>query len=434
MAVSLQGLGLNVLNRIAGAEWPDRLGLRKPMEKLLYQGSKNGFRLATTAVKSFSGKSGQRSRLAIPGKTTDLFDLSLTEEQQMLQETLERFAREILYPAAHQADAEATTNQEIQAQAAELGLLYYGIPEAQGGMAAENSTVTQALIAECLGRGDFSLAASLLAPLSAANAITRWGTGQQQATYLPAFLDENAPLVATIAVNEPEVLFNPLELATTATRDGQDWLLNGRKSLVLRAQEAQLFLIAAQTSDGPAIFLVEGGADGMGWRESPGMGLKAAATAELVLENVRLPANSRLGEDDFSYTEFLDYGALAWCALACGTAQAVLDYVIPYCNEREAFGEPISHRQGVAFMVANIAVELDSMRMLTLRACALAEQGKPFHREAYLARLLCAEKSVQIGTDGVQLLGGHGFTKEHPVERWYRDLRATGVMWGGLHL
>ncbi|HCO64997.1 MAG TPA: butyryl-CoA dehydrogenase, partial [Alcanivorax sp.] len=111
-----------------------------------------------------------------------------------------------------------------------------------------------------------------------------------------------------------------------------------------------------------------------------------------------------------------------------------LDYVVPYCNERKAFGEPISHRQAVAFMVADIAIELDAMRMLTYRAVCRAEQGKPFQRETHLARTLVKDKAMQIGTDGVQLLGGHGFTHEYPVERWYRDLRAIGVVFGGLHL
>ena len=110
----------------------------------------------------------------------------------------------------------------------------------------------------------------------------------------------------------------------------------------------------------------------------------------------------------------------------------MLDYVIPYVNEREAFGEPISHRQAVAFTVADIAIELEGMRLATLRAASRADQGKAFAREAALARQLCADKGMQIGSDGVQLLGGHGYVKEHPVERWYRDLRATGVMEGAL--
>ncbi|HAM74414.1 MAG TPA: butyryl-CoA dehydrogenase, partial [Alcanivorax sp.] len=160
----------------------------------------------------------------------------------------------------------------------------------------------------------------------------------------------------------------------------------------------------------------------------------ASGQRPLLLDKVRVPDPNRLGDDDFNYREFIDLGTLAWCALAIGTAQAVLDYVVPYCNERKAFGEPISHRQAVAFMVADIAIELDAMRMLTYRAVCRAEQGKPFQRETHLARTLVKDKAMQIGTDGVQLLGGHGFTHEYPVERWYRDLRAIGVVFGGLHL
>jgi alkylation response protein AidB-like acyl-CoA dehydrogenase len=118
--------------------------------------------------------------------------------------------------------------------------------------------------------------------------------------------------------------------------------------------------------------------------------------------------------------------------MAVGTAQAVLDYVIPYCNERKAFGEPISNRQGVAFPIADIAIELEGMRLLVLRAASRIDRGSPAGRAAALARLQCASKGMEIGSDGVQLLGGHGYIKEHPVERWYRDLRAIGVLEGAL--
>ncbi|MEP5050481.1 MAG: acyl-CoA dehydrogenase family protein, partial [Alloalcanivorax venustensis] len=232
----------------------------------------------------------------------------------------------------------------------------------------------------------------------------------------------------------PRPLFDPMTLRTTATRDGDDWLLSGEKSLVPLAAEAELFLVAAETGDGPAVFIVEGGSDGLSAGDDPAMGIRASGQRPLLLDNVRVPDANRLGDDDFNYREFIDLGTLAWCALAIGTAQAVLDYVVPYCNERKAFGEPISHRQAVAFMVADIAIELDAMRMLTYRAVCRAEQGKPFQRETHLARTLVKDKAMQIGTDGVQLLGGHGFTHEYPVERWYRDLRAIGVVFGGLHL
>ena len=146
---------------------------------------------------------------------------------------------------------------------------------------------------------------------------------------------------------------------------------------------------------------------------------------------MRVPADAVLGETDGStYTECVRLSRLAWCALAVGTGQAVLDYVTTYVNEREAFGEPISHRQAVAFMVADIAIELQAMRLVTYKAASRAAQGKDFAREVALARSLCADKGMRIGLDGVQLLGGHGFVKEHPVERWYRDLRAIGIMEG----
>jgi len=121
---------------------------------------------------------------------------------------------------------------------------------------------------------------------------------------------------------------------------------------------------------------------------------------------------------------------LGWCALAVGTGKAVLDYVIPYVNDRVAFGEPVSHRQGVAFTVADMAIELEGMRLVTYRAAGRAEQGKPYAREVALARKLCADKGMFLGSAGVQMLGGHGYVKEHPVERWYRDLRAIGVAEG----
>jgi alkylation response protein AidB-like acyl-CoA dehydrogenase len=151
------------------------------------------------------------------------------------------------------------------------------------------------------------------------------------------------------------------------------------------------------------------------------------------MEEVRLPAGALLGEGDRQiYAECVQRARLAWCALSVGCAKAVLDYLIPYVNDRVAFGEPISNRQAVAFSVADVAIELEGMRLTTWRAASRADMGKQFAREVALARTLCAQKGMKIGADGVQLLGGHGYVKEHPVERWYRDLRAAGVMEGAL--
>jgi alkylation response protein AidB-like acyl-CoA dehydrogenase len=163
------------------------------------------------------------------------------------------------------------------------------------------------------------------------------------------------------------------------------------------------------------------------------MGLRPAATGRLVLEGARVPAAALMADGEAgAYAECVQRARIAWCALAVGTSQAVLDYVIPYVNDRTAFGEPISNRQAVAFAVSDIGIESDGMRLVTYRAASRADQGKDFGHEAALARRLSAAKAMKIGSDGVQLLGGHGYVKDHPVERWYRDLRAAGVMEGAL--
>jgi len=154
----------------------------------------------------------------------------------------------------------------------------------------------------------------------------------------------------------------------------------------------------------------------------------------VTLDDVRLPSHAILGDglDVCDFSELIDLSRIGLCALAVGVGQAVLDYTIQYTNDRVAFGEPISHRQAVAFMIANLAIEVEALRLLTWRAASRAEQGLSFHREAYLARVACVEKGLEIGSNGVQLLGGHGFIKDHPVERWYRDLMTLTAIEGGL--
>jgi alkylation response protein AidB-like acyl-CoA dehydrogenase len=307
-----------------------------------------------------------------------------------------------------------------------------GVPEELGGAMEERSAVTAVLMAEALARGDMGIAVACLAPAAVSTAIAQWGDADQQATYLHEFVSDEAP-AAALALLEPRPLFNPFELKTTASKVGEDYVISGTKALVPRASDAELFVIAAQLDDRPALFVVESKAGGIGVEPEPAMGIRAAATGTLTFEDARIPSGALLGGGDPEvFEQCVALSRLGWCALAVGTGQAVLDYVIPYVNERQAFGEPIGNRQGVAFTVANIGIELDGMRLATYRAAARVDQGKSFSREVALARRLCAERGMGIGSDGVQLLGGHGYVKEHPVERWYRDLRAAGVMEGAL--
>jgi alkylation response protein AidB-like acyl-CoA dehydrogenase len=426
-------VGLRALNRLASNPLIDRFGLRDPAQRVLHGASKATVRTATRAGRTFAATQKLSKPARQPrSRRSDLFDLTPDDEQQMLRESVRDFGLAKLRPAAQAADDACAAPSELLAQANELGLTMVGVPEELGGAVAQRSAVTTVLMAEALAQGDMGIAVACLAPAGVSTALSLWGDADQQATYLPEFVGENVP-AAALAVLEPRPLFNPFDLKTRARRVDGGFVLDGVKSLVPRASASELFVIAASLEGTPALFVVEPGGDGLSVEPEPAMGLRAAATGRLVLEHVKLPAGALLGEPGQDMvSECIQLGRLGWCALAVGTGQAVLDYAIPYVNERTAFGEPISSRQSVAFTVANIAIELDGMRLATYRAASRVDQGMPFAREVALARRLCAERGAAIGSDGVQLLGGHGYVKEHPVERWYRDLRAAGVMEGGL--
>lgn len=426
-------VAIALITPLVGQNFLDRYHLRDPFNNGLRYGTKAIF--SATAATARQWKRVQSvgrgpTRLKSSGK--DYFDLTPDDDQKMIVETVNEFAAEILRPAAPEADEATAYPADLIAKAAELGITAVNIPEEFDGIAEHRSSVTNVLVAEALAYGDMGLALPILAPGGVAAALTHWGSADQQATYLPEFAGENVPQ-ACVAIAEPQPLFDPTRLATTAVRTPSGYRLDGVKSLVPAAADAELFIVGAQLNGKPALFIVEAASKGVAVTSSPSMGLRAAALGQLELSGVTVPLHARLGEDeatDADYSEALALSRLGWAALAVGTSHAVLDYVVPYVKEREAFGEPIAHRQAVAFMCANIAIELDGLRLITWRGAARAEQGLTFIREAALAKRLGADKGMQIGLDGVQLLGGHGFTKEHPVERWYRDLRAIGVAEG----
>ncbi|HJQ42129.1 MAG TPA: acyl-CoA dehydrogenase family protein, partial [Jatrophihabitantaceae bacterium] len=410
----------------------DRLKLRKPVEKVVYEASRTGFKTVGAATRAFASVQKRNApKRPTSASGPDLFDLTPTDEQKMIVEATREFAAEQLRPAAAEADTACTAPEQLlKRSVAELGVTLVGVPEELGGMGSERSATTSVLVAEALAHGDMGLAVACLAPAAVSNALVLWGDADQQSTYLPAFVGDDVP-AAALTVLEPRPLFDPFALQTTARRSGDGFVLDGVKSLVPRADQAELFVVGAQLDGSPALFLVESSSAGITVESEPAMGLRAASMGRLVLKDVALPKSALLADGSAdAYADCIRLGRIGWSALAVGTGRAVLDYVIPYVNERQAFGEPISHRQAVAFMVANIGIELEGARLTTLRAASRAERGRSFARETALARRLTVEYGMKIGNDGVQLLGGHGYVKEHPVERWYRDLRAVGVMEG----
>jgi alkylation response protein AidB-like acyl-CoA dehydrogenase len=426
---------LRLLTRFGGSALTDRLGLRKPAADAL-------FHAARAAVTAANDAGAAIKRWKAPArldaaKPAGVFDLNPTDEQDLVIQTVRRFADEVVRPAAAAADEASAAPAALLARSQELGLAAMIVPEALGGVAEHRSAVTAALIASELARGDLGLAVALLAPIGVVEALVRWGTAAQQAQHLPRFLgDTYAP--AAIALLEPRPGADKLRPQAGAVRAGDGWKLYGEKALVPLAATAELLLVVVEVRGlGPRVFIVERGAPGLTVTPEPAMGLRAAATGRVQLDGVAVGRDAMLGGDDGGAIPLDALAArarVAWAALAVGCGQAVLDYVRTYVNERHAFGEPISHRQAVAFAVADIAIELDGVRLLTWRAAALADRADDarFVHAAQLARVQAAAKGMKIGNDGVQLLGGHGYVKEFPVERWYRDLRAIGVMEGAL--
>lgn len=364
-----------------------------------------------------------------------LFDLTPTEDQQMNREVVRRFAREQMTGLARAADEAGELPDGFLEKTLDLGLAYMPVPEALGGAGGERSPISNVLSAEDLSTGDMSMAAATLAPLSVINCVLDWGTEAQKALVSTRLLTpEFTP--AALAAMEPGLAFDIHQLSTTASEQADgSYVLNGKKSMVAFGADAAIKVVLASVISnsgeqaGTQGFVLSDNLPGISFEKEDYMGLRPLPLYAMSLDGVSVPASAKLRED-FDPQQFLNLSRIAASALAVGTCQAVLDYVVPYVNERVAFGEPISHRQAVAFMVADMATELEALRLMVYRAASQAEQGIDCTRMAFLAHRQAVRYGMKTGSDGVQLLGGHGYVRANPVEMWYRNLRSISTLDG----
>lgn len=366
-----------------------------------------------------------------------LFDLTPTDEQQMTRDVVQRFAREEMAAVARPSDEAAQLPDGFLLRTVDLGLNFMPVPEALGGVGAGRSPISNILNMEDLAQGDMSMAIAALAPLSVINCVLDSGTEEQQAAVTNTLMSDDF-IPAALVMMEPGIGFNVSRLKTTATEQADgSYVLNGNKSMVAFGSDAKVLVVFAATQSaagddqGVQGFVLAGDTVGLVFEKEDYMGLRPLPLYAMSLGDVSVPATAKL-RDDFDLKQFHNLSKIAIAALAVGTCQAVLDYVVPYVNERVAFGEPISNRQSVAFMVADMATELEALRLMVYRAAAQAEQGIDCTRMAFLAHRQAIKYGMKIGTDGIQLLGGHGFTREHPVELWYRNLRGLAMLDGML--
>jgi len=350
-----------------------------------------------------------------------------TEEQQLIRDTVASFAREQMRPAAREADETGHIPGALVRQAWELGLVQSTIPEAFGGAGESPSAVTGALVSEELGWGDLSIALYILAPKLVIQPVIALGSNEQKLQVLPCYTGRDFT-AGTAAVMEPHFGFDINELTTTATHQNGDFVLNGSKCFVPLAAEAQHMLVYTRSDDGLSAFIVPRGTPGLTVAErEKNMGLKAVATYGLALDNCRVPAAAQLTGD---LTLLLNRSRVALAALAVGVARAAFEYARDYAKERRAFGTAIAQKQAIAFMLAEMAIEIDATRLLTWEAAWKIDTGAEATREACLAKNYAATMVLKTTDDALQILGGHGYIRDHPVELWLRNGRGFATFEG----
>jgi alkylation response protein AidB-like acyl-CoA dehydrogenase len=359
-----------------------------------------------------------------------MISFSLSEEQQMLVEAVKRYAKRTMRPALREADEAESLPQGVIKAGWELGLVPSAIPEAYGGF-GEHSAVTGALYAEELAWGDLSATLGLLAPNLLVIPTLKFGDEEQKRHLLPQFC-EMAYLPAGAALIEPGLKFDPYHLSTTAERQNGHYFLNGQKSVVPLAEQAGQLLVYASEGGRSQAFIVH--------RDMPGltvesrekhMGLRALPTYRVSLSNCKVGAACKLGgEAGINFTQLMNYSHVAMAAMAVGLARASYEYALAYAKEREAFGEPIASRQAIAFMLAEMAIEIEATRLMVWEAAWLLDQGQDATREANLVKRYADDMVLTVTDNGVQVLGGHGYIREHPVELWLRNGRGFGVLQG----
>ena len=353
-----------------------------------------------------------------------MISFSPSEEQQMIVNMVKEFATDEMRKVYRECDESGEIPAHIMDTAWEMGFISTCIPEEHQGLGEEHSSLTGSLIAEELAWGDLSMAMHILCPSLVVLPIVEMGTEEQKAKYLPAFCGDKFK-TATAALIEPRFNFDANALLTTARLDGNDYILNGEKCFVPLAADADLLMVYAAENGSTQGFIVEKGTAGLeiGEREK-NMGIKALATYELAFKDCRVPRENRLGgENGCDFSRLLNCSSVALSAMAVGVAKAAFEYSRDYAKERHAFGEPIASRQTIAFMLAEMAIEIDATRLMTWEAAWKLDRKEDATKEASLTKTYADDMVLMVTDRAVQILGGHGYIREHPVELWLRNGR-----------
>ncbi len=361
---------------------------------------------------------------------------SLTDEQLMIQSMVREFSRKVVAATAAERDRTKEFPADNLKKMAELGLMGMMVPPEYGGEGAD--TISYFL---ALSEIAYSCAATAVV-MSVHNSIVcesilRWGSEDLKQRYLPVLADGDK--IGAFALTEPEAGSDPVSQITTAVREGDHYVINGTKRFTTTGKNCGLVIVTAKTDEtqrhrGISAFVVDKGTPGfkVGHTEEK-MGLKASDTTDLIFDNCRVSAANLLGEEGQGFKiamTALDGGRIGIAAQSIGVAQAALDASVKYAKQREQFGQKISKFQGLRWMIADMATELEAARQLALSAAAMKDRGEKFTQRASMAKLFASEMVNRITAKAIQIHGGYGFTKDYNVERYYRDARVFTIYEG----
>ena len=375
-----------------------------------------------------------------------MLDFELSDEQKLVRDTARDFAVRELVPKAAARDRSGAFPVEELRALARLGLLGVNLPEALGGAAA--GVVSYSLAMTEIARADASVSVAMAVTNMVGEVIVQFGTEAQRRAHVPA-LTSGAALVGAFGLSEPQAGSDPSAMTTTARRTASGWRLDGNKQWITSGDRAGIFVIWARTDrDGSAAaagaprggnkgisaFVVRGGTPGLtAGKHEDKMGLRGSSTVPLLLEGVELPEDALLGTLGGGLSvalAALDGGRIGIASQALGIGTAALEAARAYVKQRHQFGRALADFQAVQFRLADMATELSAARLLTLRAAWLKEQGRPFSREASMAKLYASEAAGRACDAAIQLHGGYGYTRDFPVERYARDCRVTRIYEG----
>jgi alkylation response protein AidB-like acyl-CoA dehydrogenase len=368
-----------------------------------------------------------------PAGTEDRVDFTLTDEQRMIRSAAADFARKEIAPYSREWDREQHLPRDVMRKAGELGFLGVLVPEEYGG--AGLGYVEYASILEEIAAVDPGIALSIAAHNSLCTGhVLEFGSEEQKARFLPRLA--SGEWLGAWGLTEPTAGSDAGGTRTTAARDGSDWVLSGSKTFTTHGTVGDVFVLFASTDPsrkhhGISAFVMPKETPGLSaGKKEDKLGMRASDTSEVVLQDCRVPADALLGEEGQGFKQamkVLDGGRISIAALAVGTAAGACAHAVEYAREREQFGRPIGAFQGVQFLIADMATEVEAARMLTHRASWMKDNGHSTTLESSMAKLYASEVAVRVTNNAVQVFGGYGYVKDYPVEKLFRDAKLCTI-------